>query len=402
MIITFNLSIIYHMKKVALIIENSRGFGRSLLRGIAQYAAIHGPWTFYRTPAFYLYPRGKQATSTLLKELIQWKADGFIMREVSDMEHLLELGIPTVLSTYRLTKPPKGIAEIYVDNYNIGVMAAEHLMERGYRKFAFCGYQEFFWSKQRYEGFKAKLEQSGFSAISHELPKRSRAKHWDAQQNIICRWLKTLPRPIGLMACIDEYAQDILEACKTSEIHIPEEMAIISGDNDELICDLSTPRLSSVAINGMKAGYKAAQLLDDLMAGRKPESMTITVSPTHVATRTSTDTIAVSDSAVSEAIRFIRENTNKLIQVSDVADAVMISRRVLEQRFRKHLNCSIYNQIKRSRINLISTMLLKTDMSINDIAHKAGFESGDYLYRFFRQEKGVSPATFRKNSQGIF
>jgi LacI family transcriptional regulator len=390
------------MKHIALIIENSRGFGRALLRGIAKYAATNNvKWSFYNTPVFYLDSLRKRI-NTLAAEIIKWHAHGIIMRDLPGTEKLLSLKIPIILSTYRNQQPPAGIYEIYVDNYAIGEMAAEHLLERGLKKFAFCGFDEFFWSQDRGRGFSDRVAKAGVFVNFYKRPKSKRQRSQREEQKVIFKWLKTLPHVTGLMACIDERAQDVVEACKTLKINIPNEIALISGDNDELICELSNPRISSVAINGLEAGYLAAKMLNRLMSGQNVSETKIIVKPTHVVVRDSSDVVAVKDPMVSDAARFIREHTSEPIQVQDVVNAGTVSRRVLEQHFKQALNCSIYEEIKRVRLNLIIKMLLETDLNISEIAAKTGFDTGDKLYRFFRQEKGMNPLSFRKNAQGLY
>ncbi len=198
------------------------------------------------------------------------------------------------------------------------------------------------------------------------------------------------------MACIDERSQDVLEACKTAVIHVPEEIALIGGDNDKLICNLANPPLSSVAISGVRAGYQAAELLDRLM-GHKDEiaGQQIIVEPTHIATRQSTDVLAVKDPEVAMAIRFIRQHVKEPIQVDNVAEASGLGRRSLEKRFRKIIGRSIHDEIRRVRVKQVIELLLTTNQSISQISLMMGYSSVNNISRYFRKEKGMSLLGYR-------
>lgn len=159
------------------------------------------------------------------------------------------------------------------------------------------------------------------------------------------------------MTCNDNRGKWVIEACKIAGLNVPDEVAIVGVDNDQLICDLCAPLLSSIVLNVEKAGYEAAGLLDIMMAGERATGCDIHVRPTHVAIRQSTDVLAVDDTSVASAIRFIRKHSKAVIQVNDVVNAVALSRRVLEKRFRTILGHSIHDEIRRTRVEQIIQML---------------------------------------------
>jgi LacI family transcriptional regulator len=211
-------------------------------------------------------------------------------------------------------------------------------------------------------------------------------------------WLKSLPKPVGLMTCTDDRSQDVVEASKIAGVHVPEDLAIIGVDNDELVCELSSPPLSSIALNTQRSGYEAAELLDKLMSRKriKMANLTIVVHPTHIVTRQSTDILAIEDRDVVAAVRFIRRNAREMIQVDDVVDTVAVSRRSLEQRFRRELGCSVLAEIKRARIDQVARMLVETNLSVSQIALALGYSGVENIARYFRSEKGMSPLAYRK------
>ncbi len=179
-------------------------------------------------------------------------------------------------------------------------------------------------------------------------------------------------------------------------LHVPEQVAIVGVDNDELVCELSDPPLSSVALNVERGGYEAAEMLDKLMAGKESIKKDIIVEPMHVVTRQSTDILAVEDPEVADAMRFIRRHSKRIIQVSDVVDSVGLSRRVLQQRFRRIFGRSIYDEIKRCRLEQIVLVLAETDLSISQIASAFGYAGIEKLSRYFQREKGMTPLAYRK------
>jgi LacI family transcriptional regulator len=275
-------------------------------------------------------------------------------------------------------------------------MAAEHLLDRGFQCFAYCGFEDMFGARSRGESFRKRIAEAGFETYSYEQPRAKVRRSWESEKSLMADWLKKLPKPVGLMTCTDDRSQDVIEACKIDGLHVPEQVAIIGVDNDEMVCELSTPPLSSITLNTEKAGYEAAELLDKMMAGKKAANEDIIVQPTRIVTRQSTDILAIDDSDVAEAVRFIRQHSREIIQVGDVVDAVALSRRALQQRFKSILGCSVYDEIRRCRIEQIATMLVETHLSIAQVASAFGYPGIEKLSRYFQREKGMTPVAYRK------
>jgi LacI family transcriptional regulator len=374
--------------RVALLIETSRSYGRRLLRGIVKYARLHGPWAFYNEPG----DQGK-AIPRFLKN---WHPDGIILRDVRNHQEILSLGVPVICSPYVENIVP-GVPNIVSNNAMIGKVGAEHLLERGFKQFAyFSNFDHMFWSQCRCENFKQTISKANFSTYFHKQPRLPKKLTWEKEQDLIIDWLKKLPKPIGLMVCNDDCGRHIIEACKIADMHVPSEIAVLGVDNDELICELSNPPLSSISRNTEKVGYEAAKLLDKMMAGAKFPDKKIILQPTHVVTRQSTDILAIENPSVASAIRFILENSKKTIQVSDVVNEVLISRRHLERMFKQEIGCSINDEIRRIRVEQIVNMLIDTNESISQIASILGYASIKHIARYFRREKGMSPLAYRK------
>lgn len=372
---------------VFLLIDSSRAYERAMLKGIARYSQLHGPWIFVHEGPFW----EKHSRQDLLERMKS--ADGIIMREGPFLKEILNLRIPAIVSNYA-TEHITGIPNIISDHIAIGRMAADHLIDRGFRHFAFCGYPDLFWSNQRYEGFTQRITEAGLEWTDYRPPKAIR-QHWKEEMPFMMEWLQVLPKPLGLFTCVDERSQQVAEACKKSGVRIPDEVAIVGVDNDEMICMLSSIPLSSVAINAEKGGYEAATVLGRLMKGKKSVEP-IEISPSHVVTRTSTDIVTVADDHVARALTFIRDNSTRELQVGDVAQAAGLSRRVLEKRFRNVLNRSIYEQIRQERVGLIIKLLTDPTLRIADIAYTLGFPDAAHIARYFRAQTGLSTATYRQ------
>jgi LacI family transcriptional regulator len=328
-------------------------------------------------------------------------AEGAILREQvqrEQIEEVLASGVPTVVSPY--TEPFPGVPNIVSDDQAIGRLAAEYLLRRGFRQFAYCGFGDtYFWSRERGQGFCARVQEDGYEAHSYESEHRSSASmhSWEKEQPGLVEWLESLPKPVGLMACNDDRSQYVLEACKIAGLHVPEQVAILGMGNDDLVCDLAAPRLSSIAVSAEKAGYEAAALLDSLMAGKDVADQRVVGLPSHVVTRQSTDVFAVSDPYVAEALRFIHGWAGKgAIQVDDVVGAIPVSRRSLYDRFAKTLGRSVHEEIKRVRVDHLARLLVSTDLPVAQIASRLGRPDVKNLARYFKQEMGVTPLQYRR------
>ena len=383
---------------IAVLVETSLQSGRDALFGIARFAREqHGKWS--------IYCEASGVRDSLPDWLKKWRGDGIIVRVESRniAERLKRLGMPVVniLGDFH----SDGIPHVLADNQLIGRLAAEHLLERGYRNFAFCGLKGINWSDSRFLAFSKRVRESGYEcAHFYAVPPYglqpwysiSRSP-WEAAENVLAKWLKKLPIPSGLMVCSDLRGQFVIEACRRAGIVVPEQIAVIGADNDEPICELCSPPLSSVIPNHEQVGYQGAVLLKQLMNGELlPASTVVKVSPRGVLLRQSTDVLAMDDRIVAEAVRFIREYACDEIGVDDVVNHVRISRSVLQRKFRQELARSIYDEIMQVRLSYAQRLLAESDLSIGIVADKSGFGSQEYMTDVFRRKLGNPPAKYRK------
>jgi LacI family transcriptional regulator len=380
--------------KVALLIETSRGYGRSMLRGIVRYASLYGPWQFYVTPGDF-----EQA----LPAMEQWGGTGIIARiETARVARaIIQTGLPTIALDISQNVPLDALAgarmsEIASDSFNAAVMAAEHLLEIGMRNFAFVGEPTRKWSHNREIGFIHRLEQAGYKPTIYEPPKKKTELHWEREQQHLSEWISSLPKPIGVMACNDDRGLQVLEACRAASVIVPLEVAVVGVDNDELLCELASPPLSSVALNAEAGGYRAAELLDKLMKGQVRQPERLVVEPLYVVQRRSTESSAVDDPDIATALNTIHAFATKPITIDEIVDQLSVSRRMFEIRFRKAVGRTPHQELRRVRLLRAQQMLLETDNSIADIALAAGFCSPAHLAHAFQKDLQKTPAQYRR------
>lgn len=377
------------MKRVVLLIETSREFGRQLIFGIARYSRLHGPWSFYKD---------QMGLKSSIPHLTNWHPDGIIMRDSLIKNELINLKIPSILVQHD-SAYSKDLPVIITDSQAIAKMASEHLISRGFKNFAFCGFDNYEWSNGRKHYFCHHNAEAGFETHVYCSPRKKKIIDWENEQQHVCNWIKTVPKPVGLFACNDDRGQHIIEVCKRLGFKIPEDVAVVGVDNDPMICDVGDPPMTSIALNVESAGYEAAKLLDHMIDHQKIEGEQIDVTPTHIVQRQSTDLLAIDDPEVSAAIRFIKENAKNKIFVNDVVKITRISRRSLEKRFRETVHRSIYDEIRQVRVELISKLLIETDFPISHISSLFNFTDVEHIARYFKKEKGIGLREFRKLHQ---
>ena len=382
-----------NIPKVALLVETSREFGRELLRGIARYAQQHGPWSFYVTPGDFVQEMPKMK---------QWGGTGIIARvtDASIAKAIVSARLPTIVvglssEQKRPDNPLAHFVEIGPDESEIARLAAEHFLDRHFRNFAYVGMEERAWSQPREQAFCSFLREAGYTPHVYRQPKRDRDRDWEREQNILAEWIRTLPKPLALFACNDDRGRQVLEVCQMEELRVPDDVAVLGVDNDDVFCELSNPPLSSIALNAETAGFRAAELLDAMMRGLTQEPTHIPAEVLGVVTRMSTDFIAVNDPDVAAALKFIRRERGNHMSVDDVAESSALSRRTLEKRFRSATGRSILEDIQLVRLERAKQLLLETSLSVSKIATLSGFGSTGYFIQFFQRRAGKTPRKFR-------
>ncbi len=384
--------------KVIVLINTDTVYGRQLILGISDYSKDHKGWTFFRANETSLYADPQNLNLDCHISLLQkWGADGLIAVLPAQIAKKISSQIPIVCIPIR-NEAYDDVPRIISDDMAIGEMAADKLLQLGYRNFAYCGYDAI-WLRERAKAFHQKLSAHGYTALFHWENYERAYRKWEGEYSrlqTLSRWLKTLPKPVGVMAGFDELGHEVIKAGALAGLSIPEELGVIGVDNDEFFCEMCQPPLTSVVLNTRRAGYDAASLLDRLMKGRSVTKSTVVVKPLYVEERPSTDILAGGDNDVAEAMRYIRMNITREVSVSDVVNAVSVSRRLLYRKFTAVFGCAIGYKIRQMRIEQIQKMLVTTDLSISQIAERLGFSDSTHISRYFQQSLRIRPSAYRQ------
>jgi LacI family transcriptional regulator len=374
-----------HIPNVALLVETTRSYGRNVLRGIGDYARIYGPWLFH-------LPNDVPVRG--LPSQDEWRGDGIIAQPRQNQAFLAELvkcGVPVV----SLSGPPgsAGLPAVRANQGIVAQLAMAHFRDRGFIRFAYCGTpSEWDWPPTG-RNFQALAQQAGHSCEIYHPPSDF-GSHTMRLENL-SKWLRSLRTPVGLLASNDQRAREVLDACRLVGKHVPEEVAVLGVNDDELICEMANPPLSSVIHNARRIGYEAAAMLHRLMQGKQVVA-DIEVDPLGVTARQSTDLLAIEDPEVANAVRFIREHACDCIRVDDVLDQVALSRRALEKRFRTAVGRPPHVEIRRVQLERVKQLLVGSDYKLEKIAELTGFSTAQYLAGLFHRVVGVTPGAWRQ------
>lgn len=377
---------------VAILVETSLASGRDITRWIASFMREHGPWSAYHEP--------RSLEDTLPSWLNHWKGDGIIVRvqNKSLANRVKAFGIPAV--DVLGVEENSGLPLVHVDDQHIGQLAADHLQQRGFRHFAFCGIKDENWSMRRRDAFVASHAEAGYETTVIEVPRHlTRQRTWESRETILAAWIQELPKPVGVMVCSDQLGPHLLEACRRTGCVIPDEVAVLGVDNDEALCELSNPALSSIHPGHREVGYQAAALLDRIMKGARPPKKPLYTRAMNIVTRRSTDVLAIEDRNLRQALRIIREQAPQGIGVEEVVRHSGLSRSVLQRRFRKQLGKSIHDELLAVRIKHACELMLNTDLTLADIAERSGFTHQEYMGVVLKKNLGKTPAQIRATGE---
>jgi LacI family transcriptional regulator len=375
--------------RIILLLGAARGFDRGILSGIARYASLHGPWTFYREPHAYFVPSGR----TSIEELKAWKPDGVVC-PARRFELVKSLRVPIV--ALDINEYEGKVPGVVSEDQKAGQLAAEHLLSLGLENFAFCGFESMRWSQERKAAYCDAIAAAGHPVHLYRSSHRKPVL-WAKEELPVRKWLTELPKPIGLFCANDDRSANILESCRALGYGVPEDIAVLGVDDDEYICELANPPLSSVAMASDLAGYQVAELLHKLIEKKeKMHGQRILASAVGVSARQSTDILMVRDADVRAALQFIRENVSRPIQVRDIVRATNLSHRTLNDRFYRECGTSILRQLTVSRIAHISRLLRETSLSIGEISRMVGFDTDRHFARYFRRATDMTPQEYRR------
>lgn len=388
---------------VLLLVDTSRAYGRGVVQGVLRYNREHGLWRIYFKP----HGLGDPPPPWLRESA----ADGILARigTAKMAQAILQAKVPAV--DLRGVIPDTGLPTVRVDNREVARLAVEHFLDRGFERFGFCGLPRGVnpHMDELCDQFVVQLDRIGFECDVFQARRgprngeawerqQSRMEQWKDQQSGIASWIQRLRKPVAVMACHDDRALQVLDACHRIGATVPEQLALLSSDNDEYLCELADPPLTSIDENAVRVGYEAAALLDRMMDRKPLAMMEWLVPPLGVVTRQTTDMLAVEDSLVADALQFIRNHACDGIRPTDVVARACVSRVTLALRFKAALGRSIGDEIHRVQVSCARTLLAKTELPIKQIAHRAGFRSVAYMTRLFGRLTGQTPGECRKQT----
>ncbi|MDO5552324.1 MAG: DNA-binding transcriptional regulator [Planctomycetia bacterium] len=378
-----------------LIIETTTGFGRGIFRGITSYVRERKHWQINIENRGFFDP-----LPTWLKD---WKGHGIISRSgnASMIRFLQRFDVPVVELFGNNSNIP---SEVYCDRMKTAELALSHFQNCGLRHIAFYTHSNSWWIRLRQESFVQCCQNAGINV--HLLPPLETEKfidnapEWDSNdERRLLRWLKTLPKPIGILAGFDAAAIRVINACQKLGIVVPEEVAVLGVGNDDCLCDAITPSLSSININSYGIGYEAARLLDEKMDRRHHQPQApIRVTPVGLVERGSTNIIHCSNPDIAQAIRFMRDNATSGVRVADVLNAVNLSARTLQRAFLQLLNRTPEQELIRLKMEHACMLLRETQLNLHEIAFASGFASLKYFINSFRKVHGMTPSMYRRNT----
>lgn len=379
---------------VALLIETSRAYGRGLCSGIAAFAHAHGEWNFS--------PHEWDLGKGIPDWLASWKGDGIICRisdpELADVLANISCPVVDIYGQIRHSKIPY----LDTDADAIADMAVRFFLDAAFDHFAFCGFPGLWFSDDRSLAFTHKVQRMGFPLTTYNPP------HFRDSTNVAVRealhangspelerWVLSLPPRTAVLACNDVRARQLLAVAIRVGLRVPEDFAVVGVDNDEVICEMTNPRLTSIRPDTYGLGYTAAHWLHLMMNGEQPPTHSLQITPLGICERASSDVVASDDPLFVRAVRFIRSNVKAGIDVKAVIDHVGCSRSTLDGRFKHVLGRSIKDEITRVKVMGAKILLRETRLPLDQIANACGFATASHFSRIFKEMEDLSPGRFR-------
>jgi LacI family transcriptional regulator len=377
-------------KRVAILVDTSTTWGRDVIAGVHRYSREHGGWVLF------VEPRGVEQRRWLPPE---WKGDGVIARVgfVDLAKRLRGMKLP-VVNVSGITLPRVKFPRVVSDQVAAANLAAEHLLARGFRHFAYFSLLGLEYVAEHQQAFQDALRRAGHRCMVFAVqPHLGTEPDWNLDMKRLGKWLLELPKPLALFTWNSSSARESIYACMQTGLAVPEEVAVLSGSDDELFCEVTPVPISAVQLGCEQIGYRAAAELDEMMKSPGiPQPAEVLIPPQGVVERRSTDTLAVNDPAMVKALRFIRENPARLMNVTDVARQAGLCRRALELRFQDLLGRSPASEIRRVRLDHAIGLLQRTNLSVGMVAERSGFSSPEYMASVFRSQLATSPLHYRK------
>lgn len=375
------------MIKVILLIDCASEHDRRLLRGMTRYFKENGSWIFHLVSPGFRFEDDREEWA--IQWAHKWNADAIIGRwDEKKISLLDQLDIPVVLQNNRNRS---GVFSNITGDYDrTGRMAAQYFRKKLFTDFAFFGIKDIIWSEERCKGYKDEvLNNNGrFYSYAETLEGDNR--------DCLISWLMSLPKPIALFCCDDAHAIYITESCKIAGIRIPQDISILGVDDDDLLCSISDPPISSIEMDVENGGYQCCRLLHERLLSGSNKPFDVSISPVGINERQSTSIRNIQDKEVYRLLNFIDDNYSQDIKMADLLGMIPLSRRSIEVRFKKAVGQTIYQYLLDVRIEHFAYLLRTTDRPYMDIAYEVGFHDLINVTRTFRRYMGCTPTEYRE------
>ena len=379
--------------QIALLVDTATDWGRRMIRGVGRYAQEQGGWDIWPEQRCQYAP-GRLPPGWIGEGAIAQVADRTMGRYLAGVPHV-------VVNVSAACIPGLEFPTVTADLRAAARLAAGHLLDQGFRNFGYFAPLGLSYVDIHYHSF---VEHLAEACLTCDLFPASRGKGgrpaWNRQQANLRRWLRNLPKPAAVVTWTSDRGREVLYACRAEGLLVPEQVAVMGGDEDSLLCETCNPPLSGVALTSERIGYEAAALLDRLLRGEPLPTEPILIAPTRVVVRQSTDTLAITEPDLARAIAFIRMHAATPIRVSDVLREIAVSRTWLERTFQQALGRSPAEEIRRVRLERAKQLLADTDLPVPQVAAASGFTSREYLACAFQRATGLTPREFRQRARG--
>ncbi len=379
--------------KVVILVDTSTGWGRRIVRGVLDYTLQCGPWDIL------LEPRGQNEPFAVPPDP---DIDGIIARVASEelVQAIKARNIPAV-NVSGLVVKGCDFPRVTIDREAAAALAEEHFRERALQNFAYAGPLHLSYVREHEQAFEKRVSRSGarcdlFQSEGTMKP----AQRKTFRERKLIPWLRSLPKPVGIFTWGFQIGRDIISACRTANIAVPHDIAVLGGDYDELLSDACHPALSGIITPARQIGFQATGILHAMMQGRKAPRHPLYIKPLEIADRLSTDVLAIEDPRLLRALTYLRAHACEPIQVEDILKQVPMARRSLERRFMQIIGRNPAQEIRRLRVNHARKLLTRSNLSMQEIAEACGYASYNYLGNIFKRETGISPGRYRSMTRG--
>lgn len=375
-------------RRIALAYQLGAPYQERITHGVLRYAQENGPIEVVSSPEGGALP---------LSSLSSWKGDGVIAMLETSQQVAIARKLPFPVINIANSLQATGIPAVAGDQRAMGRLAAEHLLERNFRRFGFYGLKGVWYSVERFEGFRDRLNEEGFRCRLYETESSLLSSEpWRLDQQDLAKWVGEFQFPAGIFAAHDYRARMVLERCVELGIAVPEELGVVGVDDDPIVCEFSTPTLTSIRQNGQEAGYCAAQLLNQLIEGERKPARTRLIAPDGLMARGSTNVTAVENPALRDALQLIEKNCGEFIDVAWLVSGVGVSRRKLENLFQKELGKSPHECLSEARVKRARAVMRKDrELPMKEVAKRSGFLEARRLSVVFQRVTGQTPRAFR-------